>query len=78
MFMKTVYFTIFEAFREFLRIWRFYFLLSIYDSGSFHPNSTKKKKENDTHGHGSVWLFFTVNFNQLQENISYHVDTLEL
>jgi hypothetical protein len=45
-------------------------------SGSFHPNSTKKK-ENDTHGHGSVWLFFTANFNQLQENVSYH-DTLEL
>jgi hypothetical protein len=32
----------------------------------------------DSDGHGSVWLFFTVNFNQLQENVSYHVDTLEL
>jgi hypothetical protein len=44
-----------------------------------HSTPTRpKKKENDTHGHGSVWLFLTVNFNQLQEKVSYHFDARKL
>jgi hypothetical protein len=41
-------------------------------------NSTPTRPGHDTHGHEYVRFFFTVNFNHIQENVSYHVDTLEL
>jgi hypothetical protein len=64
---------------EFLRLETFYVFIhiKIYHLllGSFHANSTRPWHP---WSRTCLIIFLTVNFNQLQENISYHVDTLEL